>query len=92
MKFRACIAVGADRNVVSTDGSVPWLDSFQAEHSYNDFIQEIDAIVLGRTTLIRPLGLVTGFFRHGHLCHHIPLHVGPASPDRCLTGRHGKAH
>ena len=47
MKFRVNIAVSVDGYVASV---VAWLDSFQGEnYGYDGFIQEIDAIVIGRT-------------------------------------------
>ena len=57
MRFRVYIAVSVDGYVASTDGSVAWLDAFQAEsYGYDDFIRQIDAIVIGRTTIDQALG------------------------------------
>jgi dihydrofolate reductase len=40
-----------DGYVAGVDGSVAWLDEFQAQsYGYDHFIQGIDAIVIGRTT------------------------------------------
>ena len=55
MKLRVYIAVSMDGYVASSDGSVAGLDSFQGE-GYDDFIQQIDAIVIGRTTSEQALG------------------------------------
>ena len=58
MKFRVYIAVSVDGYVASSDGSVAWLDSFNDEegYGYDDLIQQIDAIVIGRTTFDQVLG------------------------------------
>jgi len=57
MKFRVYIAVSIDGYVASSDSSVAWLYSFQGEsYGYDDFIQQIDAIVIGRTTFEQALG------------------------------------
>jgi len=56
MKFRAYLAISADGYVASPDGGVAWLDSYQGEnYGYNEFLQQIDAIVLGRTSFDQSL-------------------------------------
>ena len=56
MRLRVYIAVSVDGYVASTDGGVAWLDPFQAEsYGYGDFIQQIDAIVIGRATFDQTL-------------------------------------
>ncbi|MDA0987820.1 MAG: dihydrofolate reductase [Chloroflexi bacterium] len=58
MKFRVYIAVSVDGCVASADGGVAWLESFHDEegYGYNDFLQQMDAIVIGRTTFDQVLG------------------------------------
>lgn len=58
MKFRVYIAVSVDAYVASADGGVAWLDSFHDEtgYGYHEFLQQIDAIVIGRTTFDQALG------------------------------------
>ena len=56
MKFSVYIAMSVDGYVANADGSVVWTDSFQgANYGYDGFIQEIDAIVTGRTKARAPL-------------------------------------
>lgn len=52
MKFRVYIAASVDGFVASADGGVKWLDSFHAPEKYGFdlFIQQVDAIVMGRKT------------------------------------------
>lgn len=57
MKFRVYIAASVDGYVASRDGSVAWLDSFQADsYGYDHFLSGIDTIVMGRTTYDQALG------------------------------------
>jgi dihydrofolate reductase len=56
MKFRKCIAVSVDGYVASTNGSVAWLDSSHHEQGYDDFVQQINAVVIGRTTSHQAIG------------------------------------
>ena len=57
VRFCAYIAVSVDGYVASSDGGVAWLDSFQAEsYGYDDFMQQIDAVVIGRTTFDQAMG------------------------------------
>ena len=52
MKFCVYIAASVDGFVATPNGGVEWLDAFHDTEAYRfgRFIQEIDAIVMGRTT------------------------------------------
>ena len=58
MEFRVYIAASIDGFVASADGSVEWLDAFHDPegYGYDQFLQRIDAIVIGRTTFDQVLG------------------------------------
>ena len=58
MEFRVYIAASVDGFVASADGSVDWLDAFHDSegYGYDQFLQQIDAIVIGRTTFDQVLG------------------------------------
>lgn len=52
MDFRVYIAASIDGFVASADGNVDWLDAFHDPegYGYDQFLQQIAAIVIGRTT------------------------------------------
>lgn len=57
MKFRAYIAASLDGYVSTADGGVDWLEAFGTQdYGYDQFIAEVDDIVIGRRTFDQTLG------------------------------------
>ncbi|WP_228256796.1 dihydrofolate reductase family protein [Acinetobacter sp. WCHAc060033] len=51
IEIKGYIATSADGYIATKDGSVEFLTPYQAiDCGYNDFIQEIDIVVMGRKT------------------------------------------
>ena len=58
MRFCVCIATSVDGFVATPNGSVEWLDAFHDTEGYRfgRFVQQVDAIVVGRKTFDQILG------------------------------------
>ncbi len=55
MSFHGYIAVSLDGYVATADGGVDWLDQFDGDYGYSEFIASIDTIVIGRITFEQSL-------------------------------------
>lgn len=58
MKFSVCIATSVDGFVATPNGGVEWLDAYHDTEGYRfgRFVQQVDAIVMGRTTFDQIIG------------------------------------
>lgn len=83
-RFRAYIAASLDGYIADASGGVDWLKPFDAvDYGYDEFIQNIGLIVIGRTTFDQILGF--GDWPYGDipvlvLTHHpLPQVLPPAA-------------
>lgn len=90
MRVRYHVATSADGFIAAEDGSVDWLEAFDAnEAGFADFFADIKGLVMGRATYDQVLGF--GEWPYGDLpcvvltssdlCENSPAHVTACTPD-----------
>jgi dihydrofolate reductase len=58
VKFRLYIAVSIDGFIATPDGGVAWLDDYPAEDfGFDEFLGQVETVVMGRTTYDQVFGL-----------------------------------